>query len=58
MNETRILREKMWSGREEKSSPIRNRKFKMRIPPVVLDNQGFGGYFTLGFLRKLPFIIM
>lgn len=48
----------MRSRREERSSPARDRRFKTRIPPAVLDNQGFGGYFTLGFLGKLPFIIM
>ena len=48
----------MRSRREEKSSLIRDGRFKARILPVVLDNQGFGGYFTLGFLGKLPFIIM
>ena len=58
MNETRILREKTGSTREEKPSLIRDRGFKTRVPPVVLDNRGFGGYFTLGFLGKLPFIIM
>ena len=48
----------MRSKREEKPSPVRYRRFKARIPLAVLDNRGFGGYFTLGFLRKLPFIII